>query len=344
MSRPRLRSPSRYDAFFQTMLNILLCRSRPAWMVARLNANGIHSLPHLCDSVLFFLLFRGGMDVLWAHQRYIRCVLPHVASPSSAVVVVGRFSGCCVRCVRARFLLVLVGCSACECIPCHVAWHAAPLCVFRNGHPNNNSAAGAHRCPKRALRPYFFYIRWQPNKITTTYHQGYVVAGRQRDGRVPLRRGRLHPHHQPPGTPKQEDNPHNIVRDLQRKFVRPIHQCVHACVCLWCFFWHVDDDTLMHDFSPFSLCRASFPHSARPRTRPHAHSPARTDARSHARHVLLWCVQKTTKNAHMNLGTVSKHLAFLKDQITISEVNIARVHNHKVFLRQQEKAASGGSS
>lgn len=39
-------------------------------------------------------------------------------------------------------------------------------------------------------------------------------------------------------------------------------------------------------------------------------------------------------NAKTNLATIERDLAFLKDQITISEVNIARVHNHKVTIRQ----------
>jgi prefoldin subunit 5 len=42
------------------------------------------------------------------------------------------------------------------------------------------------------------------------------------------------------------------------------------------------------------------------------------------------------KNAKTNLDVLENDLAFLKDQITISEVNIARVHNHKVQLRQNK--------
>lgn len=44
-------------------------------------------------------------------------------------------------------------------------------------------------------------------------------------------------------------------------------------------------------------------------------------------------------NAQTNLGTLEKDLTFLKDQITISEVNIARVHNHKVQLKQEKQRA-----
>lgn len=48
---------------------------------------------------------------------------------------------------------------------------------------------------------------------------------------------------------------------------------------------------------------------------------------------------KNLSNAQVNLGTLEGDLAFLKDQITISEVNIARVHNHKVQLKQDAKNA-----
>jgi len=40
------------------------------------------------------------------------------------------------------------------------------------------------------------------------------------------------------------------------------------------------------------------------------------------------------RNANTNLASLEKDLSFLKDQITISEVNIARIHNHKVALKK----------
>lgn len=45
---------------------------------------------------------------------------------------------------------------------------------------------------------------------------------------------------------------------------------------------------------------------------------------------------KNKKNAEINLNSLEADLEFLKDQITISEVNIARVHNYKVTLKQQQ--------
>lgn len=45
-------------------------------------------------------------------------------------------------------------------------------------------------------------------------------------------------------------------------------------------------------------------------------------------------------NAKNNLATLETDIAFLKDQITISEVNIARVHNHKVQIRQDKAIAA----
>lgn len=48
---------------------------------------------------------------------------------------------------------------------------------------------------------------------------------------------------------------------------------------------------------------------------------------------------KNLENAKTNLTAVDRDLAFLKDQITISEVNIARIHNHKVQLKQEKERA-----
>jgi len=43
------------------------------------------------------------------------------------------------------------------------------------------------------------------------------------------------------------------------------------------------------------------------------------------------------ENSKKHLASVNDDLDFLKDQITISDVNIARVHNHRVELRKIEK-------
>ena len=45
-------------------------------------------------------------------------------------------------------------------------------------------------------------------------------------------------------------------------------------------------------------------------------------------------------NAHTNLATLEADLAFLKDQITVSEVNIARTHNVNVAIKQERKKAT----
>jgi hypothetical protein len=42
--------------------------------------------------------------------------------------------------------------------------------------------------------------------------------------------------------------------------------------------------------------------------------------------------------AERSLSILTSDLAFIKDQITVSEVNIARLHNHNVRLRAQAKA------
>jgi len=46
-------------------------------------------------------------------------------------------------------------------------------------------------------------------------------------------------------------------------------------------------------------------------------------------------LQKNLNNAKLNSDNLEKELDYLKDQITITEVNIARVHNYKVQLKQQ---------
>jgi prefoldin subunit 5 len=47
------------------------------------------------------------------------------------------------------------------------------------------------------------------------------------------------------------------------------------------------------------------------------------------------------RNAQETLEQLTEHLDGLKDQITISEVNVARVHNYRVSLMQAEKQAAG---
>lgn len=53
---------------------------------------------------------------------------------------------------------------------------------------------------------------------------------------------------------------------------------------------------------------------------------------------------KNLKNAEVNLASLEGDLAFLKDQITISEVNIARIHNYNVQLKKEAREREGGSS
>ena len=43
-------------------------------------------------------------------------------------------------------------------------------------------------------------------------------------------------------------------------------------------------------------------------------------------------------NAQESLISIEEDFGFLRDQITTSEVNIARCHNHGVKLRAQERA------
>ena len=49
------------------------------------------------------------------------------------------------------------------------------------------------------------------------------------------------------------------------------------------------------------------------------------------------------QNAEVNLASLEGDLAFLKDQITISEVNIARVHNFNVQVKKEAKEREVGS-
>jgi len=45
-------------------------------------------------------------------------------------------------------------------------------------------------------------------------------------------------------------------------------------------------------------------------------------------------LQANLKNSKSHLTSVIEDLDFLKDQLTISEVNVARVHNYRVQLRK----------
>jgi len=47
-------------------------------------------------------------------------------------------------------------------------------------------------------------------------------------------------------------------------------------------------------------------------------------------------------NAKETLASIEEDMAFLRDQITTTEVNIARTHNYGVKLRQKDKAIEGG--
>jgi hypothetical protein len=46
----------------------------------------------------------------------------------------------------------------------------------------------------------------------------------------------------------------------------------------------------------------------------------------------------------VNLASLEGDLAFLKDQITISEVNIARIHNYNVQLKKEAKEKEAGTT
>lgn len=51
----------------------------------------------------------------------------------------------------------------------------------------------------------------------------------------------------------------------------------------------------------------------------------------------LGMLEQNVQNAETNLKNLETDLSILKDQITISEVNIARVHNYKVQLKSGKK-------
>ncbi|CAK9006734.1 unnamed protein product [Durusdinium trenchii] len=52
-------------------------------------------------------------------------------------------------------------------------------------------------------------------------------------------------------------------------------------------------------------------------------------------------LQTNESNARTTLKSLEEDMAFLRDQITTTEVNIARTHNYGVKLRQATKALAG---
>ena len=55
-------------------------------------------------------------------------------------------------------------------------------------------------------------------------------------------------------------------------------------------------------------------------------------------------LMKNLKAAEDRLAEVQSDLLFLRDQITTSEVNVARMFNHDVMLRKEKAAAEGQKS
>lgn len=54
-------------------------------------------------------------------------------------------------------------------------------------------------------------------------------------------------------------------------------------------------------------------------------------------------LQKNLESASATYASLDIDLAFLKDQITISEVNIARLHNYNVAQKEKAKVAAVSS-
>lgn len=50
-------------------------------------------------------------------------------------------------------------------------------------------------------------------------------------------------------------------------------------------------------------------------------------------------LSKNLKSAESNLETLKQDLDFLKDQVTVSEVNIARMHNYNVKLKKSNSSS-----
>ncbi|KAI5074005.1 hypothetical protein GOP47_0012018 [Adiantum capillus-veneris] len=55
-------------------------------------------------------------------------------------------------------------------------------------------------------------------------------------------------------------------------------------------------------------------------------------------------LRKNLENAHISLQAILEDLQFLRDQVTITEVTIARVFNWDVHQRRKKRQASGESS
>eukprot|EP01006_Ploeotia_vitrea_P039493 TRINITY_DN66355_c2_g1_i1.p2 TRINITY_DN66355_c2_g1~~TRINITY_DN66355_c2_g1_i1.p2 ORF type:complete len:134 (-),score=73.00 TRINITY_DN66355_c2_g1_i1:44-445(-) len=53
----------------------------------------------------------------------------------------------------------------------------------------------------------------------------------------------------------------------------------------------------------------------------------------------LQLLTKNLSNAQQRLSVINTDIDFIKDQITITEVNIARVHNHRVSLKRAAAAS-----
>ncbi len=74
-------------------------------------------------------------------------------------------------------------------------------------------------------------------------------------------------------------------------------------------------------------------------------------ARAQANVMLEYSCQEAKELLETNLSTAREQLArldtdldYLKDQITVNEVNIARVHNHRVKLKQEATAATAAAA
>jgi len=57
----------------------------------------------------------------------------------------------------------------------------------------------------------------------------------------------------------------------------------------------------------------------------------------------LVLLERNLANAEIRLKSTEEDLDFLKDQITTTEVNIARMYNQTVAIKQKEKAAAEGA-
>ncbi len=67
-----------------------------------------------------------------------------------------------------------------------------------------------------------------------------------------------------------------------------------------------------------------------------------TDMLVDVRAVASVCRPLVAQIAQRSLAILTSDLTFIKDQITVSEVNIARMHNHNVRLRKLAKEAAAG--